>query len=76
MLPFLKQQDDCSRPRGLLRWPLSSQVCPPLGHCRLWGQTEGSGAGRGICGAEPAVVCCLGSYSTPSPLGLLSSLIV
>lgn len=64
-------------PRVLHSWLLSSQVCLPLERRCLRGQTEGSGAGRGICGAEPGIVCCLGSYSTPtSPSGFLSGLIV
>lgn len=76
-LPSLERAGRQRAPRVLLRWLLSSQACLPLEHCRLWGRTEGSGAGRGICGAEPGIVCCLGSYSTPeSPLGLLSRLIV
>lgn len=39
----------------------------PWNYC-LWGQTEGSGAGRGMHGAQAGIVCCLGSCHSPPSL--------
>lgn len=64
-------------PRVLPNWLLSSQVCLPLEHCCLWGQTEGSGAGRGSVGLRLEMTAAWGAAAAPRvSSGFLSGLIV